>query len=278
VNFDGKLFYKFKNRNHKDCFEYSVIYSLMDLAKNNLEGYPSTNNNIVCSYLMDNSKSTLNFHLKSFDLQQVVYICILSQEYENQDIKDAWVYGLKRDIVDMEKYKVFRTLEEFDSFIKNDFNTHKNMICNYQGLKKEMDNINGVFHRDFIRLRKYIECINEELKTTTCDIQHDLRVLQKREYKPLKINDELHQLTPKNLLDECVAFFNSNTALCTGDVVSTIKHMLNTKKFRLSDDFTKSKLDLQEVSFQYKILTNPDEISREEILDAVFNINNSELI
>jgi hypothetical protein len=146
----------------------------------------------------------------------------------------------------------------------------EDMANKHQGLKKEIDNINGVFHRDFMRLRKYIECINEELKTTTCDIQHELRVHKKRENEIITKNDELHQLTPQNLLDECVAFFNSNTTLCNGDIVSTIKHMLNTKKFILSDDFKKSKLDLQDISLRYKTLTYPDEISREEILDAVF--------
>lgn len=265
-----------------ESYNQNIVYIYYSLLNNKVYFKHNGNNQYDCKYVNDLSKTKL-FE----NIQHLSEKCI---ELWTMDKDLTRLMIVREDSVNVasykEHFKTFNNFQSFEQFIHNDFvsdvrkhftehyelveNKLEDMANKHQGLKKEMDNINGVFHRDFIRLRKYIECINEELKTTTCDIQHDLRVLQKREYKPIKINDELHQLTPQNLLDECVAFFNSNTALCTGDVVSTIKHMLNTKKFILSDEFKKSKLDLQDISFQYKVLTNPQEMSREEIIDAVF--------
>lgn len=273
-----------------ESYNQNIVYIYYNLLNNKVYFKHNGNNQYDCKYVNSLSETRL-FE----NIQHLTEKCI---ELWTMDKELTRLIIVHEDSINFASYKqhfkTFNNFEDFEQFIHNNFVSDfreyftkhyelfesklEDIVNKHQGLNKEVKYINGVLHRNFIRLRKYIECINEELKTTTSDIQHELRVLQKREYKPLKLNDEFYQLTPQNLLDECVAFFNANTGLCTGDVVSTIKHMLNTKKFILSDDFKKSKLDLQDISFQYKTLTNPDEISREEILDAVFNINKSELI
>jgi hypothetical protein len=272
-----------------ESYNQNIVYIYYNLLNDKVYFKHNGNNLYDCKYVNDLSKTKL-FE----NIQHLSEKCI---ELWTMDKDLTRLMIVREDSVNIASYKqhfkIFNNFESFEQFIHKDFVSDirehlekheliesklEDVVNKHQGLEKEVKYINGVLHRNFIRLRKYIECINEELKTAACDIQQDLRVLQKREYKPLKINDELHRLTPQNLLDECVAFFNSNTSLCSGDVVSTIKHMLNTKQFILSDEFKKSKLDLQDISFQYKVLTNPQEMSREEVIDAVFNVNNSELI
>ena len=87
------------------------------------------------------------------------------------------------------------------------------------------------------------------------------------------IEDNIVFLDSKNILDECVAFHKTHSTLCNSNILSTIKIMLNTKKFVLSADFKTKKIDLHDISFEYKMLTKPDDITQEEILNIVFNNN-----
>lgn len=275
-----------------ESYNQNIVYIYYNLLNDKVYFKHNGNNLYDCKYVNDLSKTKL-FE----NVQHLSEKCI---ELWTMDKDLTRLMIVREDSVNIDSYKehfkIFNNFESFQQFIYNDFvsdirehlNTHftkhyeliesklEDVVIKHQGLKKEIVHINGVMHRDNIRLRKYIECVNEGLKATTCDIQQELKSLQMEENKlVMKCNDEFHQLTPQNLLSKCVSFFNTNSTKCSGDIVSAIKHMLNSKKFILSEDFKKSKLDLQEISFQYKMLTRPEEISREEIIDAVFNVNQS---
>jgi hypothetical protein len=81
-------------------------------------------------------------------------------------------------------------------------------------------------------------------------------------------------LHPNNILDEATEYFKTNS-LKTIDIVDTIKQMLVSSKYMLSDDFKKNKLDLKDIQFKFKMMTSPETISRDDILAEVFNIDNS---
>jgi len=287
----GKLFYKFKDMNHKDCNEYHVIYSLMELQnlslivnKSSSYKYPYTINNngqeVSIKYLMDNTSYTYTFELKSFDLQQKLHICILSQEYKNQDVKDAWVYGLKRNLTEIDhfKYKFFRTVEEFDDFIKNEFNTYKNFKLPAKTINDEASSFtpsNGT--------EKETQTV-QNTSTNTYDTVK-LCVDEVNDYVKNMLNKTINgkkQLTPYNLLEEVVSYYTDTdyeghikTINKELDIVDVVKEMLISKDYMLSDDFKKNKLDLKDIQFKFKMLTSPETISKDEILAEVFNIDNT---
>ena len=258
-DFTGRLFYKFKKRNDKECKEYQVIYCLMDLPNKTVNGFPyvfvgNDGRHLSIKYLMDNNNYTYTFELKSFDLQQSDHICILSQEYKNQEVKDAWVYGLKRNLTDLEKYKVFKTIEDFDIYIKNDFNIYKNINVNKETEINTYDTV-----------KQCVDEVNDYVKN----------VLNKT------INGK-KQLTPYNLLEEVVSYYidtdMESHVKCMNkepDIVEVVKEMLLSKEYILSDDFKNNKLDLKDIQFKFKMLTSPETISKDEILAEVFNIDNS---
>lgn len=116
---------------------------------------------------------------------------------------------------------------------------------------------------------------------TICDIEQEYHEFtnSNSELNKEKIHiDDVVFLNSNNILDECVAFHTSNNTLCNSDIVNTIKCMLYSKKYTLSKDFKDKKVNLHDISFEYKILTKPEDITREEILNFVFNIHNSSLI
>lgn len=272
-----KVFYKIK----KDCNEEVVIYSLKDLENTKIDRYPYTlEHNKYVLYPLDNKVQTHMFELKSFDLQQKHNICILSQEYKNQDVKDAWVYGLKRNLTEIDhyKYKFFRTVEEFDDYIKNEFNTYKNYKLTVKTInderssctrsnctEKETQTVLNTSINTYDTVKQCIDEVNDYVKN----------VLNKT------INGK-KQLTPYNLLEEVVSYYidtdMESHVKCMSkepNIVEVVKEMLISKEYILSDDFKKNKLDLKDIQFKFKMLTSPETISKDEILAEVFNIDNT---
>ena len=88
------------------------------------------------------------------------------------------------------------------------------------------------------------------------------------------------QLTPYNLLEEVVSYYNDCKYQIKSinrhiDIVDVVKEMLLSKEYILSDFFKKNKLDLKDIQFKFKMLTSPETISKDEILAEVFNIDNT---
>lgn len=250
-------------------------------------------------------------------------ITIIPDSFKDNSIHEAVVFGLKWSLDDINKHTFFRSLEEFVSFIQDDFmKEHKELMirkltdtlkletlysdvltCNkmvkeidikvenlnqyktgklqedIEAIHEELDMLHDVHHNDVLDLTKYIKNVEEDVMSTIHkDIKVFLETYQKKHtiYKDSNVN--ITELNHENILDECVAFHKSNSPMCNSDILSTIKLMLNSKKYILSTDFKSNKLNLHDISFEYKMLTKPDDITREELLDVIFNINNSLLI
>lgn len=264
-----KLYYKFSTRSDqhdrmikKNC----VVYSLTDLmTSSGVDGYP----NQLAQYLLDNTKNTYNFELISFDLQQKIKVCILSKEYVNQEIKDAWVFGLKRSITELEKYKVFRTIEEFDYYIKNEFNPYRNLALTVKttddevsfpksnATEKETQTTHNTSINTYDTVKQSVDEVNDYIKG----------MFNKTTNNKIELNSY-------TILEKAVEYYNKfdNEEL---DIVETIGEMLASKEYVLSDEFKKNKLDLKDIQFKFKMLTSPETITKNEILAEVFNIDNS---
>jgi hypothetical protein len=88
-------------------------------------------------------------------------------------------------------------------------------------------------------------------------------------------DDKTNLLTPQNLLTEAVTFVKLSETQKSLDIVETIKSMLSSSRYILSDDFKKNKLDLKDIQFKFKLMTSPQTITRDEILAEVFDIDNT---
>lgn len=271
INYDiiDKLYYKFSTQydQHdkmikKDC----VVYSLTDLmTSSGVYGYP----NHIAQYLLDNTKHTYNFELISFDLQQKIKVCILSKAYVNQEIKDAWVFGLKRSITELEKYKVFRTIEEFDYYIKNEFNPYKNLILTVKTTNDEVTfSKSNATEKETQTTHNSSKNTYDTVKQCVDEVDDYVKSIFK------KTTNNKIELKSYNILEKAIEYYNRFDTEEL-DIVETICKMLASKEYVLSDDFKKNKLDLKDIQFKFKMLTSPETITKNEILAEVFNIDNS---
>lgn len=80
------------------------------------------------------------------------------------------------------------------------------------------------------------------------------------------------ELNHINLLEESVEFYKQFHQP-TWDVVETIKEMLSSSRYTLSNDFRNNKLDLKDVQFQFEMMLSSNAISRNDILKEVFKID-----
>ena len=182
-----------------------------------------------------------------------------------------------------------------------DFHTYINSVGNDKAVQiynlKHTNNQILQVQEDIVNIIQNVSRCTQQIQSVskkTTSNKHDIDAIQENiavvldEMKQL-INDrkiletnlidsDVKSINPENLLNECVAFHKSNNMLYNSDIISTIKLMLNSKRYILSKDFKNNKVDLHELSFEYKMLTKPDDITREELLDVIFNINNSSLI
>lgn len=261
-----KVFYKLKKHNSTE--ECLVVYSLADMKDlRNIDGYP----NQFAKHLLDNTSCTYSFEVRSFDLQQKKNVCILSEEYVNQEVKDAWVYGLKRSITDLEKYKVFRTIQEFDDFIKKEFNTYRNLTLtvkttnNEASFTKSNETKKGTQTTQNTSINTY-----DTVKQCVDEVNDYVKSMLN------KTIDNKIQLNSYNLLEKAVEYCNSQLGYTEEhDIIETIKSMLSSGQYVLSDDFKKNKLDLKDIRFKFKMLTSSKSITQNEILVEVFDIDNS---
>ena len=106
------------------------------------------------------------------------------------------------------------------------------------------------------------------------NINVELTTLKDKKQTQKKIIDNYCILAHNNLLEEAVSYYNKND-IDTLDVVEVIKLMLNSSKYILSDEFKKNKMDLKDIQFKFKELASPENITRDDVLLEVFNIDNN---
>lgn len=279
--------------------------------------YPTYITNIISSLETDlayNYKSNISSNIQLYDIEMnTKNISIIPEIYKDQPIKDAVVLGLKLPLESMQKTIFFRDFNELAVYLKNDFmkeyktqmmtnfietynlqtitsnisicdekiKTYNDSIINYDLKFKEVRECIEELQEDNGITQMRMDDINEDIenfKNTIKSVQNDIKSNLGTNKTMINIYHIASFLTPENILNECVSFHQSNSTLCSSDMVNTIKLMLNSKKYILSKDFKNNKVNLHDVSFEYKMLTKPDDITREELLDIIFNIKNSSLI
>jgi hypothetical protein len=90
---------------------------------------------------------------------------------------------------------------------------------------------------------------------------------------PRKNTAKTIELNHINLLDESVEFYKEFHQP-TWDVVETIKEMLSSSRYALSNDFRNSKLDLKDAQFHFDMMLSSNALSRNDIFNEVFKIDN----
>lgn len=262
-----------------DC-SYIIFSSLCnkDIVRNNGRGY---------STYLDNNHSTLEFNIY-IPNEEMIKVLILEKRYEKEEKKDAFVYGLKRNLETFNDYNIFQNAEEFDTFMTTEFvakycmkfqshevisqlnseievlkaTLEKRINDNKEVVSTAIDTIEEKFLNFQNTINTKIEDNNQDIESLIFHRQ------QKEEYK---FAMTCNVLTPTNLLDYAVKYAKTNKL--QGNVVDVLKHMINSSEFILSDDFKTHKLDLKDIQFKFKMLACPESISHDEILYEVFNIN-----
>lgn len=112
------------------------------------------------------------------------------------------------------------------------------------------------------------DCVNQDV----CNMEQNQIIKSEIE---IQNTIKIKYLTSENLLDECVQYVRTNALYIMYDIIETIKVMLSSKEYVLSDDFKKNKLNLKDTEFKFRMLTQPESITKKEILAEVFDIDNS---
>lgn len=99
------------------------------------------------------------------------------------------------------------------------------------------------------------------------------KFLQK--FNDTNISNKFRLITPENVVEEIVNFCHKNKMVEKGNVVDLLQIMLQSSEYKLSDEFKSRKLNLNQVQFQVDKYTFTKQISKNDILHDVFNINNS---
>jgi hypothetical protein len=83
-------------------------------------------------------------------------------------------------------------------------------------------------------------------------------------------NTDFNELiTPNNLLEKASKFY-ANSLDKQDDIVDTLKSMIASAKYTISKEFTIYKLDLEDTQYKFRILTRPESVTRDEIIQQVF--------
>ena len=147
----------------------------------------------------------------------------------------------------LEEQRKSKTMQQFI----NEFNSLEKQFIQYKD--KLTKNIDETLENKLLNWTQHIQDVDKETKSIKVDIEtieENLAVardefrqfveLSKKKVKIYNLIDSNKSiLNPDNILDECVAFHKSNKTLCNGDILSTIKLMLNSKHYILSKDFKK---------------------------------------
>lgn len=331
-NYTIKIYYDFKD----------IYYKINDIYLASLTNIkPEKHNNILCTKTKSISLCIYRFKQSYDDL--AIQVCLLQECYRNHEFKDAVVYGLKWTLEQMQNFMFFKTLDEFDKYIKTDFMkeykqdllktlsnnvkidngrfdrieyqlnelklnmnvrvpTLQNHIEKVETCYKQLENTVKEYDKklntrittnnntsnenmtyvkqEFKKLSEQLTSIDEKFDDVYEQIKenyNDIVAVRKRIDGSITINEDEMQiiLTPENLLEQSVHYKKTNDLNKSFDIVETIKSMLGSFKFVLSDDFKKNKLDFKDIQFKFKMLTSPENISRDEILAEVFNIDHT---
>lgn len=110
----------------------------------------------------------------------------------------------------------------------------------------------------------------------TC-IDKIIEVIQNMTYPyhgPLLLEDSHHVtsdniVTPENLVQEAIKFHKQHN-LSNTDLVETVQEMLSTSQYILSEDFTKTKLDLDEANTLFLSAISPKAIKKDGLQRLLF--------
>lgn len=152
--------------------------------------------------------------------------------------------------------------------------THEMLQDANDNLSNAIDEINdnAEFDKDFNAgrfddIEVSIVNLNNKLEIELMNINLELSSFK------TKPTTKYNVITPENIVDQSV-LYHKEAKMTTCDIIETIKQMLISSRYTLSDDFKNKKLDFKNVQFNFKVQVSPDSISRDDIFNEVFHIDN----
>lgn len=82
-------------------------------------------------------------------------------------------------------------------------------------------------------------------------------------------------ITPENVVEEIIEFYHNNEHNEKTNVVDILQTMLQSSEYKLSQEFKDTKVNLQEVQLKVEMHIHTKQVTRDDILAGVFNIDNS---
>lgn len=133
----------------------------------------------------------------------------------------------------------------------------------------------------FVAPQRYGEDVNQfimdnsnTLKIVTQDnIITTQKFLQK--FNDMYNSNTFRLITPENIVEEIIYFSYKYKSVERVSVVDILQIMLQSSEYKLSDEFKNKKLNLKQVQLQVDKHTLSTQISKNNILVDVFNIDNS---
>lgn len=83
-------------------------------------------------------------------------------------------------------------------------------------------------------------------------------------------NRKFKIISHENLLTLASDYYK-NAEIKESDIVDTLKSMICSSQYLFSERFKKEKMNLEDIQFKFRMLTQPESISRGEIISKVFN-------
>lgn len=256
---------KYINYNGIEC-DKIILYNVLTNEYENL--VPSKYGNNINQFITDNSCYNNKSHLTTELLNYITKIkqSRLVQSFIDEFNNNENIIKLKNIILNRSSASACQDCSQNTQKILEDVN---------YSLSNAIDEINENIEFDknfteekFDEIEVIIANLKDELNTELMNMNLELSSFKS---KPTLINNVI---TPENLIDQTV-FYHKEAKMTSCDVIETIKDMLSSSRYTLSDDFNKNKLDFKSIQFKFKALVSPKTISRDDILTEVFNIDNT---
>lgn len=85
-------------------------------------------------------------------------------------------------------------------------------------------------------------------------------------------NRKFKIISHENLLTLASEYYK-NAENKESDIVDTLKSMICSSQYLLSERFKKEKMNLEDIQFKFRMLTQPESISRDELISKLFKID-----
>lgn len=86
-------------------------------------------------------------------------------------------------------------------------------------------------------------------------------------------NRKFKIISHENLLTLAIDYYK-NAENKEGDIVDTLKSMICSSQYLFSERFKKEKMNLEDIQFKFRMLTQPESISRDELISKLFKTVN----